>query len=130
MEKSRLGRGESQWITSEASRQHGHGIRDTVDAILVGSGTVIRDNPALTTRLQNGKGQDATRIVLDSHGRTSTEARIFNPESRAGVIVAVTPDAPAQNINTLEKVGAEVITVPEARGKVCLKRLMEILGRA
>ena len=120
--------GESQWITSEASRQQGHEIRDTVDAILVGSGTVTHDNPALTTRLQDGKGQDATRIVLDSHGRTSTEARIFNPESSAGVIVAVTPDAPARNINTLEKAGAEVITVPEVRGKVCLKRLMEILG--
>ena len=120
--------GESQWITSEASRQRGHEIRDTVDAIFVGSGTVIRDNPALTTRLRNGKGQDATRIVLDSHGSTSTEARIFNPESSAGVIIAVTPDAPAQNINALEKAGAEVITVPEARGKVCLKRLMEILG--
>ena len=120
--------GESQWITSEASRQRGHEIRDTVDAVLVGSGTVIRDDPALTTRLQNRKGQDATRIVLDSYGRTSTDARIFNPESRAGVIVAVTPDAPAQNINALEKAGAEVIAVPEAHGKVCFKRLMEILG--
>ena len=121
--------GESQWITSEASRQRGHEIRDTVDAILVGSGTVIRDNPALTTRLQNGKGQDATRIVLDSHGRTSTDARIFNPESSAGVIVAVTPDAPMQNINALERAGAEVITVSAARGKVCFEHLMEILGK-
>ena len=86
--------GESQWITSEASRQRGHEIRDMVDAILVGRGTVERDNPALTTRLQNGHGQDATRIVLDSHGRTSTDARIFNAESRAGVIIAVTPYAP------------------------------------
>ena len=120
--------GESQWITSEASRQRGHEIRDVVDAILVGSGTVIRDKPALTTRFQHGKGRDATRIVLDSHGSTSTKARIFNPESSAGVIVAVTPEAPAQNINTFEKAGAEVITVPEARGKVCLQRLMEILG--
>ena len=86
--------GESQWITSEASRQRGHEIRDMVDAILVGRGTIEKDNPALTTRLQNGHGQDATRIVLDSHGRTSTDARIFNAESRAGVIIAVTPDAP------------------------------------
>jgi diaminohydroxyphosphoribosylaminopyrimidine deaminase/5-amino-6-(5-phosphoribosylamino)uracil reductase len=120
--------GESQWITSEVSRQRGHEIRDTVDAILVGSGTVVRDNPALTTRLQDREGQDAIRIVLDSHGGTPTDARIFNPESSAGVIVAVTPDAPTENISTLEKAGAEVITVPEAHGKVCFKRLMEILG--
>lgn len=120
--------GESQWITSEVSRQRAHEIRDTVDAILVGSGTVIRDNPALTTRLQNRKGQDAIRIVLDSHGRTSTNARIFNPESSAGVIVAVTPDASTKNIRRLEKAGAEVISVSEAHSKVCFKRLMEILG--
>lgn len=121
--------GESQWITSEASRQHGHEIRDAVDAILVGRGTVARDDPALTTRLKNREGQDATRILLDSHGRTSTDARIFNIESSAGVIVAVTPDAPIENVEVLEKTGAEVITVPDAHGKVCFKNLMEILGK-
>ena len=122
--------GESQWITSEASRQRGHQIRDMVDAILVGRGTVERDNPALTTRLQNGQGQDATRIVLDSHGKTSTDARIFNAESSAGVIIAVTPDAPSENVAALQKAGAQVLTVPAAEGnRVCLKGLMAILGR-
>lgn len=120
--------GESQWITAEVSRQRVHEIRDTVDAILVGRGTVARDNPSLTTRLGDRDGQDPVRIVLDSHGRTSTDTRIFNPESSAGVIIAVTPDAPTQNTNALEKAGAEVITVPEAHGRVCFRRLMEILG--
>lgn len=121
--------GESQWITSEASRQRGHEIRDAVDAILVGRGTVARDDPSLTTRLQNREGQDATRIVLDSHGRIPTDARIFNVESSAGVIVAVTPDAPIENVKALETAGAEVITVPAGYSKVCFKSLMEILGK-
>ncbi len=121
--------GESQWITSEASRQRGHEVRDAVDAILVGRGTVERDNPSLTTRLQGRKGQDATRIVLDSHGKTCTDARIFNAESEAGVIVAATAEAPPENVSALEKAGAEVIIVPAARSKVCFKRLMEILGK-
>ena len=122
--------GESQWITSEASRQRGHEVRDAVDAILVGRGTVTRDNPALTTRLQNRDGQDATRIVLDSHGRTPPEARIFNTESEAGVIVAVTPGAPSENVDALEEAGATVITVPAAHGdRVCFRSLMEILGK-
>ena len=122
--------GESQWITSEASRQRGHEVRDTVDAILVGRGTVARDNPALTTRLQNRDGQDATRIVLDSHGRTPPEACIFNTESEAGVIVAVTPGAPSENVDVLKKTGATVITVPASHGdRVCFKSLMEILGK-
>lgn len=121
--------GESQWITSEASRQRGHEVRDAVDAILVGRGTVARDNPALTTRLHDREGQDAIRIVLDSHGRTRPDARIFNAESEAGVIVAVTPEAPTENVNTLKKAGTEVITVPDAHSKVCFKSLMEILGK-
>ena len=121
--------GESQWITSEASRQRGHEVRDAVDAILVGRGTVARDNPALTTRLQDREGQDAIRIVLDSHGRTRPDARIFNAESEAGVIVAVTPEAPSENVKSLETAGAEVITVPDADSNVCFKSLMEILGK-
>ena len=121
--------GESQWITSEASRQRGHEVRDAVDAILVGRGTVARDNPALTTRLQDREGQDPTRIVLDSHGRTPTDARIFIVESEAGVIVAVTPAAPPENVNALKNAGTEVLTVPASQGKVCFKGLMEILGK-
>ncbi|MDE0555383.1 MAG: bifunctional diaminohydroxyphosphoribosylaminopyrimidine deaminase/5-amino-6-(5-phosphoribosylamino)uracil reductase RibD [Candidatus Poribacteria bacterium] len=120
--------GESHWITSEGARQRGHEIRDAVDAILVGKGTVVRDNPALTTRLQDRAGQDATRIVLDSYGSTSTDARIFNPESRAGVIIAVTPNAPTENLRALEKAAAEVITVPAAHDRVCFEHLMGILG--
>lgn len=120
--------GESQWITSAASRQKAHEIRDEVDAILVGIGTITSDNPALTTRLPNKQGKDATRIVLDSHGRTPTSAKIFNSESEAGVIIAVTPQAPAQNIATLEKAGAEVIITPAKEGQVCFKTLMEKLG--
>ena len=121
--------GESQWITSEASRQKGHEVRDTVDAILVGRGTVARDNPSLTTRLQDREGQDPTRIVLDSHGKTPTDARIFNAASEAGVIVAVTPEASSENVDALKKAGAEVIIVPKIYDKVCFKSLMEILGK-
>lgn len=122
--------GASQWITSGASRQRGHEIRDAVDAILVGRGTVESDNPTLTTRFQNRQGLDAIRIVMDSHGRTPTDARIFNAESSAGVIVAVTSEAPIDNIKALEASGAEVITVPAAHGnRVCFKGLMEILGK-
>lgn len=120
--------GESQWITSEAARHRGHEIRDTVDAILVGRRTVARDNPALTTRLPHRDGQDPIRIVLDSHARTSPDARIFNPDSEAQVIVAITPAATLKNTDTLKKTGAEVLTVSAVHGKVCFKNLMEILG--
>jgi diaminohydroxyphosphoribosylaminopyrimidine deaminase/5-amino-6-(5-phosphoribosylamino)uracil reductase len=120
--------GESQWITSSASRQKVHELRDEVDAIIVGIGTVLTDNPTLTTRLPNKKGKDATRIVLDSHARTPTAAKIFNPESEAGVIIAVTSQAFAGNIALLRVTGAEIIEIPERDGQVCFKTLMETLG--
>ena len=120
--------GESQWITSEASRQKVHEIRDEVDAILVGIGTITNDNPALTTRLPDKQGKDATRVVLDSHGKTPTSTKIFNPESEAGVIIAVTPLASAENIANLEKAGAEVIVTPAREERVCFKTLMKTLG--
>ena len=121
--------GESQWITSEASRQKVHEIRDEVDAILVGIGTVFCDNPTLTTRLAHQRGgKDATRIVLDSRARTPTNANVFNVESSAGIIIAVTPQAPAENIAVLKKAGADVLVVPAKHGRICFSALMEMLG--
>ena len=120
--------GESQWITSPESRQKAHEIRDEVDAILVGIGTVISDDPSLTTRLTDKQGKDATRIILDSHGRTPTSARVINSECDADVIVAVTPHASKKNIVTLEEAGAEVCVIPERDGQVCFKSLMALLG--
>lgn len=120
--------GESQWITSPESRHFVHKIRDEVDAILVGIGTVISDDPALTTRLTDKEGKDATRIILDSHGRTPTDAKVINSESEADVIIAVTPNAPNKNIAALKEAGAEVLVIPEKDGQVCFKSLMTLLG--
>lgn len=120
--------GESQWITSTTSRQKVHEIRDEVDAILVGIGTVIGDDPSLTTRLINKQGKDATRVILDSHGRTPTSANVINSESDAGVIIAVTHHASKKNIGTLKDAGAEVIVTPESNGQVCFKSLTQLLG--
>ena len=57
-------RGESQWISSTRAREKVHQIRNRVDAILVGTETVLKDNPRLTTRLKNGNGNHPVRVVL------------------------------------------------------------------
>ncbi len=119
---------ESQWITSEASRMKGHEIRAQVDVILVGVGTVLQDNPSLTTRLPGRKDEDPIRIVVDSHGRTPLGAKIFNSESNAGTLIAVTENTPSEKIEALESAGADVLIVEAKSGRVCLSTLMQELG--
>jgi diaminohydroxyphosphoribosylaminopyrimidine deaminase/5-amino-6-(5-phosphoribosylamino)uracil reductase len=99
--------GHSRWITCEASRRKVHRLRDRVSAIMVGIGTVIDDDPALTTRLPKGRGRDPIRIVVDSNLRTPPAAAIFNPASAAGVIVATRKDPPPEHKSNLEDQGAK-----------------------
>ena len=120
--------GESQWISSEASRLRGHEIRDTVDAVLVGVNTVLNDNPSLTTRLPCRDGKDPTRIVVDSECRTPLTANVFNMDSDADTIIATTKRASEERITRLEATGAKVVVVEEAENRVCLSSLMQVLG--
>ncbi len=120
--------GESQWISSEASRLEGHEIRNSVDAVLVGVNTVINDNPSLTTRLPERVGKDPARIVVDSECRTPSTAKVFNPDSEANTIIATTKRASEERIARLEAAGAKVLVVEEVENRVCLSSLMHALG--
>ena len=121
--------GESQWITSEASRLKGHEVRSQVDAILVGVGTVLQDNPSLTVRLPERQNEDPIRVVVDSRGRTPLGAKVLNPDSNAGTLIAVTESAPPKTIETLKSAGADVLIIDEKEGRVCLRALMREFGR-
>jgi diaminohydroxyphosphoribosylaminopyrimidine deaminase / 5-amino-6-(5-phosphoribosylamino)uracil reductase len=101
--------GHSQWITSEASREKVHRLRDRVSAIMVGVQTVIADDPFLTTRLPRGGGHDPVRVIADSTLRTPPGAAVFNPESQAGVILASCRNPPAERRARLEQSGAKVV---------------------
>jgi diaminohydroxyphosphoribosylaminopyrimidine deaminase / 5-amino-6-(5-phosphoribosylamino)uracil reductase len=121
--------GDSQWITGPEARLYGHGLRDTYDAILVGVGTVLADNPSLTTRLPDQAGKDPIRIIVDSKARTPVDALVFNPLSKAKVIVAVTQEAPKERLESLRAKGAEVIITPGKEGRVNLPYLLKELGK-
>ena len=101
--------GHSQWITSEQSRSKVHRLRDRVSAIVVGVGTVLADNPSLTTRLPGGRGHDPLRIIADSELRTPLDSAIFNSSSHAGVIIASRQNPPADRRVNIEKIGAKVV---------------------
>ena len=84
--KSATASGDARWITSERSRHYVHRIRSQVDAIMVGVGTVIADDPELTCRIAGGR--DPLRVVVDSMLRISPAARILNLKSEARTLVA------------------------------------------
>lgn len=98
--------GESQWISCEASRKFSHHLRDINDAILIGVGTVLADNPSLTTRLVVGK--NPVRVIVDSKARTPLDSKVVADKS-ARTIIAVTEDAPPENISALKNRGVEII---------------------
>ncbi|MCG0276914.1 MAG: bifunctional diaminohydroxyphosphoribosylaminopyrimidine deaminase/5-amino-6-(5-phosphoribosylamino)uracil reductase RibD [Thermanaeromonas sp.] len=118
--------GASRWITCEASRQKVHELRDTHDAVLVGIGTVLADDPLLTTRLPGGR--DAVRVILDSSLRLPLNAKVINPSSPAPTWVATTDRAPVEKIKELERLGVEVLILPSERGRVSWAALLKTLG--
>ncbi|MBM4305935.1 MAG: bifunctional diaminohydroxyphosphoribosylaminopyrimidine deaminase/5-amino-6-(5-phosphoribosylamino)uracil reductase RibD [Deltaproteobacteria bacterium] len=117
--------GESKWITGEKSRHLVHHLRNEADGILVGIGTILKDDPLLTARIRGGK--DAYRIVLDSHLRIPENAKIIdrNPEK---TIIATTELAPKEKIEGFEKRGVQVLILNSKEGKVNLRSLLLKLG--
>lgn len=117
--------GESKWISGEASRRLVHRLRNQVDGILVGIGTVLKDDPLLTTRIKGGR--DPYRIVLDSRLRIPEDARVIGtPPSKT--IIAATEFAPKEKIEKLEKKGVRILIFHSEEGKVDLKSCLSKLG--
>ena len=120
--------GESQWLTGEAARALGHRLRHRVDAMVVGIGTVLADDPQLTTRRPRGRGKDPIRVVLDSRLRLPLTSRLLHLDSEAPTWVATTSQAPIETIHALENRGAQVLVLPADAGRVSLPALLEELG--
>jgi diaminohydroxyphosphoribosylaminopyrimidine deaminase/5-amino-6-(5-phosphoribosylamino)uracil reductase len=115
----------SQWITGPAARRDAHRLRAASDAICVGIGTVLADNPSLTARDVPVR-RPPLRVVVDARGRTPPEAKVLGPG--APTLVAVTAAAPAEAVAALEAAGAEVLRLPAERGRVPVPSLLRALG--
>jgi diaminohydroxyphosphoribosylaminopyrimidine deaminase/5-amino-6-(5-phosphoribosylamino)uracil reductase len=125
--------GESQWITGNSSRKEVHQLRGQMDAVLVGVGTVLADDPALTARtgslLDSLAPRQPLRIVLDSQLRTPLRAQILTRQDRAKTLIATTVAAPRVRRSAFQKKGIEVLTVSAQQGRVSLPALLRELGR-
>lgn len=116
--------GESQWISCAESRALTHRLRDISDAIMVGVGTVLVDNPSLTARVEGGK--NPIRVVVDSFARTPPASKIIT-DGLAPTIIATTSNAPVEKITALKNAGAQIITAGNG-AHVDLKNLMTELA--
>lgn len=121
--------GESRWITGESARRRVHQLRNEMDAVLVGIGTVLRDDPLLTTRLAIADQRDPVRVIVDNLARLPLRAKVVNRASTAPTILAVSQMAPRTKLEALEREGVQVIVVESSPRRVSLERLMEALGK-
>lgn len=120
--------GDSRWVSGPETRAWAHRLRTRIDAILIGSSTVVVDDPLLTARPD---GVDAARqplrIVVDTRGRTPPMAQVFTGPAKT--LVATSDHAPADWRASIEARGAEVLPFPLTDDHVDLRALLEELGR-
>ncbi|MCH6544983.1 MAG: bifunctional diaminohydroxyphosphoribosylaminopyrimidine deaminase/5-amino-6-(5-phosphoribosylamino)uracil reductase RibD [Deltaproteobacteria bacterium] len=119
--------GDSRWVTGEAARAYVHRLGVRVDALVVGIGTVLADDPRLTCRLS--KGRDPFRVVLDGRLRVLPRANLLRQRNPERTIVATGPRVSAQKVKGIEKTGAQVWRFPLRDGWIPFSALLRRLGR-
>ena len=114
-----------KYITNTKSRAYVHELRKDMDAVLVGVGTIINDNPELTTRLV--KGKNPIKIVVDSTLKIPLNSKVFKGPGK--LYVATTVNAPKEKLGKIINKGAKIILTKSKNGKVDLQDLMKKLGK-
>ena len=120
--------GDSKWISAEDSRSYVHKLRHQVSAIMVGIGTILADNPMLTTRLDTVPGKNPIRIIVDTRGRIPLEANVLRVDEQTKTILVTTELAPREKLAHLESTGIKVLLTPLKNNQVDLNHLMTSLG--
>ncbi|MGO5014354.1 bifunctional diaminohydroxyphosphoribosylaminopyrimidine deaminase/5-amino-6-(5-phosphoribosylamino)uracil reductase RibD [Niallia sp. Sow4_A1] len=117
--------GHSQWITGETARKEVHLLRNKVDGILIGVGTVLADNPKLTTRL-DGPSKNPIRIILDTNLRTPLNANITDCKE-AQTIIVTAANIDSEKAMALKGKGVDLLAVSSINGKLDLKNALQQL---
>ena len=122
--------GHSKWITNQQARRSGHRLREISDAILVGKGTIVADDPQLTCRKGKKTVKDPIRVVLDSGLSVDPSSRICRLKSSAPtVIIGVEGKSTDEHRQALEASGTKVwFTPPDGQGRVNIRDVLRMLG--
>jgi diaminohydroxyphosphoribosylaminopyrimidine deaminase/5-amino-6-(5-phosphoribosylamino)uracil reductase len=116
--------GDARWVTGPEARALVHRLRDRSDAVLVGAGTALADDPRLTARLPRGRGRDPLRVVLDSHLSLPHTLRLFRQRSASPTLVAYASGRPPGALS-----GVEFLRCRGRGGRVDLRDLLRQLAR-
>jgi len=119
--------GHSRWVSSELSLRFAHRLRGTHDAVLVGIGTVIADNPDLRVRLV--RGRNPLRVVLDPDFRIPQDARVLDNRDAARTLIVGGAPGGEDGGSLLKERGIETLSVERTTGSLDLKALLAALGK-
>jgi diaminohydroxyphosphoribosylaminopyrimidine deaminase / 5-amino-6-(5-phosphoribosylamino)uracil reductase len=119
--------GTSRWITGTAARADVHRLRAAADAILVGAGTALADDPSLTVRDPDYRGRPPLRVLVDARGRVPGTGDLF--DAAAPTMVATTSLAPRERMQAWRARGADIVEYEPEAGGVPLLQLMADLGK-
>lgn len=120
--------GDSRWITGSDAREYVHHLRGIHDAIMVGIGTVLKDDPLLNVRLAGSDYNDPLRVIIDSHLETPLYSQIVTTSSQQRSIIFCAQDADYTRQNRLEQAGCEVRRINSTDGLLALDEVLDILG--
>jgi diaminohydroxyphosphoribosylaminopyrimidine deaminase/5-amino-6-(5-phosphoribosylamino)uracil reductase len=121
--------GDARWISAPATRDYVHLLRGEQDAILIGAGTLLADDPRLTVRHALWPGKKAARVVLDGRLRFPLGARMLAARGGGPVIVFAGREAPPEKARALEGRGVEVVVPPQGAAAWTLDLVLAELGR-
>ncbi len=120
--------GDSRWISGEASRKYVHQLRNIYDAIMVGIGTVLKDNPMLNTRLEEEDIRDPVRVIIDSKLDLPRSSNIVETARQQKTIVFCDQQADDTRQEFLEDAGCMVIRLAGENDKLPLEEVLRVLG--
>lgn len=118
--------GESKWITGETARKNVHELRSEVSGIMVGVNTVLKDDPELTSRIENGK--NPIRIIVDSKLRTPISSKIVQSANKVKTIIATTLSEENEKMLSYKQKGVHIINTKTKDNRVDLNDLMKKLA--
>ncbi|TSA30183.1 MAG: bifunctional diaminohydroxyphosphoribosylaminopyrimidine deaminase/5-amino-6-(5-phosphoribosylamino)uracil reductase RibD [Bacteroidetes bacterium] len=119
--------GDSRWISGDYSRLLAHRLRHEYSAIMVGIGTVLKDNPKLDARRSRKISKNPLKVVVDSFARISMDSSVLTSNPQL-TLMAVTKQADQAKLTALRRMGAQVVVCPEKNEQVDLEYLMLALG--